>query len=94
MIALVALALVSVASAQRALLQDETAAAAPAVPPMGWYPGQFAGQFGQFYNPQYWQQLYGQVIPYDIYANWVNSNTAFNLPVITGLPGLPGSGST
>ncbi len=97
MLAVVAMALLGVASAQqRALLQD-AAPAAPAIPGMGWYPGQFAGQFAglgaQYYNPQFWTSLYSQAIPYDMYANWVNGNTDFNLPLIN-LPGLPQGGST
>jgi hypothetical protein len=86
-IAVIALAVFSVANAQRALLQEgETAtAAAPQ-----WYPGMNMGAYGF----DYWRNLYGQIIPYDIYANWVNQNTQFNLPVVTGLPGLPASGST
>jgi len=87
-IALIALSIFSVANAQRALLQEgETAQAA--APPM-WYPGMYSGAYGF----DYWRNLYSQVIPYDIYANWVNQNTQFNLPVVTGLPGLPASGST
>merc|ERR1712224_1180569 len=65
----------------------ETAQAA--APPM-WYPGMYSGAYGF----DYWRNLYSQVIPYDIYANWVNQNTQFNLPVVAGLPGLPASGST
>jgi len=95
MLAVVAMALLGVASAQqRALLQD-AAPAAPAMPGMmgGWYPGQFAAIGAQYYNPQFWTNLYSQAVPYDIYANWVNSNTDFNLPLIS-LPGLPQGGST
>merc|ERR1712078_106947 len=82
-------AILSVASASRTLLQDQAATGAmPTIPT--WYPG-----FGaQFLNPQAWTNFYSQAIPYDIYANWVNTNTAFNLPMISGLPGLPPTGST
>merc|ERR1711959_200090 len=72
------LALVCVAQANRALLQG----------------GSGLGYGAQFFNPQYWASFYQQAIPYDIYANWVNRNTGFTMPVITG-PGLPtGAGST
>merc|ERR1712144_97069 len=70
----------------RTLLQEEAAAAVPAT----WYPGQFAGQY---LSPSYWTNFYSQAVPYDLYANWVNTNTGFNLPVISGLPGLPPTGS-
>ena len=72
------LALVCVAQANRALLQG----------------GSGLGYGAQFFNPQYWASFYQQAIPYDIYANWVNRNTGFTMPVISG-PGLPtGAGST
>merc|ERR1712072_1584823 len=88
-IAVIALAVFSVANAQRALLQEEEATAISAPQ---WYPGM--NLMNGAYGFDYWRNLYGQIIPYDLYANWVNQNTQFNLPVVTGLPGLPASGST
>merc|ERR1711977_342519 len=79
-IAVIALAVFSVANAQRALLQEEEAAAISAPQ---WYPGM--NLMNGAYGFDYWRNLY---------ANWVNQNTQFNLPVVTGLPGLPASGST
>merc|ERR1712188_8567 len=84
---ILSIALLASTANARTLLQEEAAAAVPAT----WYPGQFAGQY---FNPSYWTNFYSQAVPYDLYANWVNTNTGFNLPVISGLPGLPPTGST
>ena len=75
------MALFSVTNAQRALLQEGAAGAIPAMP-----------QF-PFYNPGQWisglSNFYSQAIPYDMYANWVNQNTAFNLPIVgAGMPDI------
>ncbi|WZN64682.1 hypothetical protein HKI87_10g62390 [Chloropicon roscoffensis] len=80
-------ALFAVASASRNLLQSTIPGTS--IPT---FPGFEAAT--QYFNPQAIQQFYQQAVPYDIYANWVNRNTAFNLPLVTGLPGLPPSGST
>lgn len=59
-------------------------APAPAAYPEGWYPGYWAGRWADLAG-----QYYGRAIPYNMYANFVNTNTGFSLPYAP-LPGITG----